>query len=233
MQNNRMESDIPAGLLAAVVKLDLQPRGQRWSSLSFVILDAVWSIGARYDSVVVPVVERVAKHFAIADLYVQPGEAPIADPLPLSTFAKLSVDELTALTNTQRTSTQSGILKADAVLRHVKAFQEHGVEDYDEAIAMMRDDSRFPDLNAALRKIPGEGGQGIRRGYLWMLLGDDDLIKPDRMVLRWLNAHGVAVDPAGARTLIADLAVAATDELGRDITPWEIDHAMWLAARRR
>ncbi|WP_349306137.1 hypothetical protein [Gordonia sp. PP30] len=107
------------------------------------------------------------------------------------------------------------------------------VAEHSAAVELMSSDTRLPDLNAELRKIPGEGGQGIRRGYLWMLLGDDHLIKPDRMMLRWLAAHGGDANPASAWTLIADLAVAATGEVGRDVTPWEIDPAMWLAARRR
>jgi hypothetical protein len=38
----------------AVVHLNLQPRQRRWTSLAYCVLDAVWSIGARYDTVVVP-----------------------------------------------------------------------------------------------------------------------------------------------------------------------------------
>ena len=46
---------------------------------------------------------------------------------------------------------------------------------------------RFAAVNADLRAIPGEGAHAVRRDYLWMLIGQDDLIKPDRMVLRWFK----------------------------------------------
>ena len=64
-----------------------------------------------------------------------------------------------------------------------------------------------------------------------MLIGQDDLIKPDRMVLRWFKKYGVVVDPAGARDLIAALVPAVSTRLKRNVTAWEIDHALWSAGR--
>lgn len=82
-----------------------------------------------------------------------------------------------------------------------------------------------------MRTVPGEGGFGVRRGYLWMLVGDEDTIKPDRMVLRWLARNGVDVDAATARTVLSELAAEITRVLGRRVTAWEIDHAIWTSAR--
>ena len=45
-------------LVDAVVALDPPPRERRWVSLSLCIVDAVWSIGANYDNVVVPFVRQ-------------------------------------------------------------------------------------------------------------------------------------------------------------------------------
>ena len=61
-------------------------------------------------------------------------------------------------------------------------------------------------------------------------LGNDDLIKPDRMVLRWLRHHGVDVSADEAREIIATLAQTITLS-GKRLTLWEIDHAMWQAGR--
>jgi hypothetical protein len=47
--------------------------------------------------------------------------------------------------------------------------------------------SRWERLDRALAGVRGEGQSGVRRGYLWMLIGHDDLVKPDRVVLRWLQ----------------------------------------------
>ncbi len=72
----------------------------------------------------------------------------------------------------------------------------------------------------------------MRRGYLWMLVGDEDTIKPDRMVLGgWLARHGADVNAATARTLLSELATEVSSVLGRRVTAWEIDHAIWTSAR--
>lgn len=218
-------------LVSAVVALDPQPRERRWVSLSLCIADAVWSIGAHYDNVVVPLVRRFATKFGVEQPTIPMSEPLGADPLPLAELADVSVEDLISLTNRQNTSTRGGIRKADAVLRHIRAFRSHGVEDLGDAIALFGNDERLAAVNADLRKIPGEGAHAVRRDYLWMLIGQDDLIKPDRMVLRWFRHHGVTVDPVGARDLIAALVPAVSTGLKRPVTAWEIDHALWNAGR--
>lgn len=218
-------------LVEAIVALEPQPRERRWVSLSLCIADTVWSIGAHYDNIVVPLVRKLAAMFGVDQPTVPMSEPLGADPLPLAELADLSVDELISLTNRQNTSTRGGIRKADAMLRHIHVLRSHGVEDLGDAIALFGDDERFAAVNADLRKIPGEGAHAVRRDYLWMLIGQDDLIKPDRMVLRWFRRHEVTVDPVGARDLIAALVPAASAGLKRPVTAWEIDHALWNAAR--
>jgi hypothetical protein len=73
----------------------------------------------------------------------------------------------------------------------------------------------------------------VRRGYLWMLVGDDEAIKPDRMVLRWLTRQGQQVDAAKARAVIKEVAQELTLRLKRPVTPWMVDHAIWQAERSR
>ena len=116
-------------LTQAIVALNPQPRVRRWTSLVFCIVDAVWSIGAHYDDVVVPLVrKKIAERLGV-DHPTAPAEGFQArDPLVLSKLDELGVDELTKLTNRQRTSTRNGILKAEAVLQHCRVFREHGVE---------------------------------------------------------------------------------------------------------
>ena len=218
-------------LAESVVALDPHPRERRWVSLSLCIADAVWSIGAHYDNVVVPLVRKLATKFSVEQPTIPMSESLGADPLPLAELADLTVDELIPLTNRQNTSTRGGIRKADAVLRYIHVFRSHGVKDLGDAIVLFGDDERFAAVNADLRKVPGEGAHAVRRDYLWMLIGQDDLIKPDRMVLRWFRRHGVTVDPVGARDLIAALVPAVSAGLKRPVTAWEIDHALWNAGR--
>ncbi|MDP7701392.1 hypothetical protein [Mycobacterium sp. TY815] len=221
-------------LADALVALEPRPRELRWVSLSLCIVDAVWSIGANYDTVVVPMVrERVAQALGVESPTALAAGFRAKDPTSLQKLKELGLDRLTELTNRQRTSTRSGILKSEAVLEHCRIFRHHEIETLEQAIALMEDDSRFAQVDKALRAIPGEGRYGIRRNYLWMVLGNDDLIKPDRMVLRWLEGHGVKTDPDGARSVIAALVSKVELPGGRRPTPWEIDHAIWLAARAK
>jgi hypothetical protein len=61
-----------------------------------------------------------------------------------------------------------------------------------------------------------------------MLAGDDQHVKPDRMVLHWIGRHlGRQVDVRTARELIT----ATAQRLHH--TPWELDHAIWRAESGR
>ena len=210
-----------------IVELAPEPRDRRWNSLSLCIVDAVWSISANYDTTVVKVVRNLATSYEISQPLIPMTEPLPDDPLPTTVLAELTEDELLARTNRQRTSTRNGITKADAVLQYARIFNRHDVSTLRGAIALLADDARLDALDQALRKVKGDGDHGIRRGYLWMLIGQDDLIKPDRMITRWLAQFGVPEDPALARDYLTAAAPAVTDALGRAVTPWEIDHAVW------
>lgn len=219
-------------VVAAAAVLDPQVRGRRWSSLSYCVLDAVWSISSRYDDVVVPLVHRVAA--------ANNDEGPVTDaadpspdrlPLPLLLSRYPTADDLRAVANGQRTSTRNGILKAEAVLQYARVLVEHGVTDLPAAVGLMADLERWEAVDRALAQIPGDGSGGVRRGYLWMLAGSDELIKPDRMVLRWLARNGCPATAREARDILTRAARELTVRLHRPVTPWMLDHAIWTAER--
>lgn len=221
-------------LVTAVRELDPQPRQRRWVSASFCVLDAVFSIGAHYDRHVVPVVQRVAADFGVASPSVPISVRETADPVPLDGLLDRyrSVDALLEVVkNRQNTSTRGGIRKAAAALRYAEVLCEHEVTTVDDARTLLIDGARLDAVEAALRQVPGEGGSGVRRGYLWMLIGDQDTVKPDRMVLRWLARHGVDATPESARVLLGGIARELSSGSGREVTAWEVDHAIWQAAR--
>ncbi|OQM78223.1 hypothetical protein B0E55_05838 [Rhodococcus sp. 66b] len=181
----RMHSDEGiARLVAAVRELDPKPRERRWVSVSFCVLDAVYSIGAHYDNHVVPVVRRVAADFDMESPSMEMSVPEAADPVPLDAVLDryTSVEALVETTkNRQNTSTCGGIRKADAVRRYAEVLREHGVLTLDDARRLLTDTVRLDAAESALRKVPGEGGAGVRRGYLWMLIGHQDTVKPNRM----------------------------------------------------
>jgi hypothetical protein len=222
-------------VVEGLVALDPQPRGRRWRSLSYCVIDAVWSVSALYDEVVVPLVRRVAERTGDLRPAVDAGEALPPDPLPLPQLRQRypTVAALRADTNGQRTSTRSGIEKADAVLRYAAVLVEHDVHDLAAVELLMTELPRWQAVDRALGPIPGDGLDGIRRGYLWMLAGADELSKPDRMILRWLARHGCTATPAEARDLLRRAAEQASARLGRPVTPWMADHAVWAAERGR
>ncbi|MFZ2178235.1 MAG: hypothetical protein WAW17_30270 [Rhodococcus sp. (in: high G+C Gram-positive bacteria)] len=138
---------------------------------------------------------------------------------------------LEVVKNRQNTSTRGGIRKADAALRYAAVLCEHEVTTVDDARTLLSDGDRLDVVEAALRQVPGEGGSGVRRGYLWMLIGDQDTVKPDRMVMRWLARHGADTTPDSARGLLRDIARELSAGSGREVSAWEVDHAIWQAAR--
>lgn len=63
-----------------------------------------------------------------------------------------------------------------------------GIRTLDDARVLLDDPQGLDMVETALRTVPGDGGFGVRRGYLWMLVGHEDTVKP--------RTHGAAVaDP--------------------------------------
>ena len=220
---------LPPTLIEAVRSLDIRPRERRWSSITYCVLDAVWSIGISYDRHVVPAVRRVAASAGNTEPVVSVDALPLSDPLPLSAFRDTyrTSDELVAVTTSHRTSSRSGILKAEAALRYADVLVKAGVDTLADAAKALEDFGRVDEISARLRQIPGDG---VRTGYFWMLVGDDDTVKPDRMILRFLKRHGTVTDVVGAKLVLRVLADELTTPDSR-VTPWMVDHAIWNAER--
>ena len=220
-------------LTIAVKELDPKARQSRWGHLSLCILDATYSIGLDYDSVVVPLVHRYANYAQLTSVLLRGEElckpiSPRADEQTLSSFlASISglTDEAVAtkvLGSKTRTSTRNGILKSEAVRRIAQTLVGQGIETLSDVTNMLSDLDRVKVVEKELNTIKGSGQHDIRVGYIWMTAGDDRHVKPDRHVLKWLTKTlGRRVTVAEARNQLID----AADELG--LTPWEVDHAIW------
>ena len=154
-------SDVEAlvAACAAEVRLgDPFPEEYGYAHLSLCVLDAVFSIGVRYEGVRAV----VARYAAWAQLdRVRPGDALPApgDQQPLGALVEhIEAFTESVVANRQRTSTRSGILKADAVLRFARVLVDHGVEVLQDVESRATDEA----LDAALRAVPGQGGRHVR-----------------------------------------------------------------------
>lgn len=214
--------------------LDLAPRSARWGHLSLCIIDATFSINAGYTGTT----NAVRRYAAFANLPSQllTGEdlyqavSPREDEQTLSKFLEsidhLPDDDVTARKlygNLQRTSPRGGIRKSAAVrkLARILVSPVHRIETLADVSALMADPHRLSMVEADLAAVEGHG-QGLRLGYIWMTAGDNNNVKPDRHVLRWLGkALGRAVSVAEARELLVESAGILS------VTPWVLDHAIW------
>jgi len=202
-----------------------------YQSLPLCVIDAVFSIGVRYSGTR-SVVARYCEHTEQRRTRAREALPPVSEQEAVSAFcdrpeqADPAVMAERVYGSRQRTSTKSGILKADAVARFARCLRVHGVE-YLQDVPRVADSARF---EAGIRAIPGQGS-GISLQYFWMLAGSDDLIKPDRMVLRFLQS--ALSRPVPAREAIALMRSAcqqlATEYLG--LTPRLLDHEVWKHQR--
>jgi hypothetical protein len=207
-----------AQLVEAVAALDPQPRRQRWTSLSYCILDAVWSFGPVSADETMATVHQVAAAGGDSRPLMCASLPLPADPLPLPALPA-------------RYSSANGLParagNGDAALQYARVFVRHQVLDLPGLQALLQTDNpRLAGIDEELADVPGDTHHGARRGYLWLLTADDERIKPDRKVLRWLAEHGTTGTVADARQLLHQVAAELTRSLDRPVTPWMIDHAI-------
>lgn len=205
------------------------PEEFSYPHLSMCVLDAVFSINTRYEAVM-NVVARYRDHYKISLPKVTKREfPPVEDQEPIGDFIArveaIGPDRMAGevLQNRQRTSPRSGILKAEAAYRVSAILKRYGVE-YLQNVASIQENE---DFERDFRSVPGQGS-GVSLSYFWMLAGDENLIKPDRMVIGFLvNALG----RTGITTAEAtDLVVRAANALG--VAPALLDYAIWSFQRQ-
>ena len=219
----------------AVKELGPEPRKARWAHLSLCILDATFSIGLKYDAVVSPLVFRYAEFAKLSPVIfrgpeLQTAMSPRPDEQTLTEFL-CSIHDFTdeyladkVLRSNTRTSTTNGILKSAATRQLAEVLVGEGVQTLRDVETLLSDSqsARLATVEKRLKAVKGSGTQGIRTGYIWMTAGDDNHVKPDRHVLKWLqNVLGRKVTVSEARNLLQEAATAL------QLTPWIVDHTIW------
>lgn len=220
---SHVDDDAARAMLAAAQAL--LPSPDRWStpggydSVGLAIIDSVWSIGVRYQSV-----ENVIARYRAERLAA--GGDPEADrPGDVRRFIEASGGPegfAARIGNRQRTSTTNGVLKAEAVLDEARILEAEGVRVPADLTGASRE--RLDHLQRRWSTVTGQ-----RSGVSWrafaMLVGLPE-VKPDRMIRRFAadalgrpNASAVGVDEA------RDLVIATAALLG--VSPRDLDYAIW------
>jgi len=166
--------------------------GYYYNHTSLCVIDAVWSIGVRYEGVknvvkryytkreLVPHRDKNLRNLSSYPKTTQ--QESISDFLKYT--AQFSFKELAdnIFVNRQRTSTKNGILKAEAVISFAKVLSKYGVNYFQDIAAKIENNRSF---EKEIKNIPGQKS-GLSLDYFFMLTGDKNKIKADRMIKRFL-----------------------------------------------
>ncbi len=205
-----------------------------YQSLPLCVIDAVYSIGVRYEGVR-NVVRRYCEYFGLQE-FREPRDRmpPAGSQQPLSALIS-KMDELgivrfteEVFQNRQRTSSRSGISKSEAVFRFASVLGNDGINLLEDVQPKASDE----DLDATLRRIPGQKS-GISISYFFMLAGNEDLIKPDRWIIRFLRrCHGQVVTRGDAQVQVCETCQMLQPKYPA-LTPRLLDNLIWNYERAR
>ncbi len=195
-----------------------------YGHLSLCVIDSIFSIGVKYEGVQ-NTINRFCDHYKL-------NKFSKNNELTTSHFLKLMEGEtIKHLTeniyqNRQRTSTNNGILKSEAVILFLKVLQKFKIEKLGDISEILNNEQ----FEKEIKEIPGQKS-GISLKYFFMLAGSDDLIKPDRMIIRFLeNIVGTKLSLEDCQLILT----AVSDKLnlkGFNITPKKLDNLIWSYQR--
>lgn len=201
------------------------PGGYR-DGLALCVIDSVQSTGVNYTSV-----------GKVLDRYRAYRRAQGADPAAdgavelLTTFDELDGPDAWAsrIGTRNRTSTRSGILKAEAIRDAARVLIANGIVTTGALRAAADDEAQLQRVRKAWCAVKGQRS-GITWRYVLMLAGVPG-VKPDRMIIRFVaDALGVPRRSVGSE-LAAEIVTAAAPEL--DVSVTALDHAIWGFQRGR
>lgn len=201
-----------------------------YQSLPLCVIDTVFSIGAHYTSTLNTVV-RFSTYLGLK-CFTTDKRPPIEEQFSISAFIQYyATHDIQFLAqnvyqNNQRTSTRSGILKAEAALRWSQVLQNYKVDYLQDIDTVVGD----PAFEADIQRIPGHGS-GVSLRYFYILTGSTDYVKPDRMIVRFIQAAtGRSVNGAEAQTSIVEACRILQQDYPA-LTPALLDHLIWQYQR--
>ena len=200
-----------------------------YRSLPFCIIDAVYSLAARYSSTRNAVIrfcnvvglQRLRQH---GSPYPEVGEQYSVCQFEecLRGYGDYRQIATEVFDNRQRTSTRNGILKAEAVHRFARVLVRHNVkyfQDIPTVITSLQFESDICD-------IPGQT-YGTSLKYFFMLAGEENMVKPDRMILRFLRrVIGNQGNQQNAQAWLSQ-ALQILNQAYPTLTLRKLDHKIW------
>lgn len=206
-------------------KLDI---GYYYSSLPLCIIDAVFSIGINYTATR-NVVERFSKYHKLETFRTFGSNFPDIDrQFSINSFIdfyrKNDIEYITnnIYKNKCRTSTKNGILKSEAILEFAKILQNYKINNFQDLSKAINNKNFEQDIKC----IKGQGS-GKSLSYFFMLAGDANLIKVDRMIDRFVTE---CIDKKISTTETIQLFSNVIKILKNDyphLTLRELDHEIW------
>ena len=196
-----------------------------YDSLPYCIIDAVFSIGVKYTSTQ-NVVKSYCTYYGLREYNTEQdhyGDTHTVSQL-IEHIESVGIEKSADVIfkNHQRTSSRSGILKADAVLRFARVLQKYGIETLADITA-----KGIPfEAEQEILRIPGQQS-GLSLRYFYMLSGDDSQAKPDRHVLRFLKENtGNDYSIPQARDVLGNV-VELLKEKYPNLTVRLLDYSIW------
>jgi hypothetical protein len=108
-------------------------------------------------------------------------------------------------------------------MRFMKTLKDYNVEYFQDIPKLILNES----FEASIKDIPGQKS-GISLKYFFMLTGSKDLIKPDRMILSFINdATGLAYNPSEALLLIRETVKDLQKKGYIKINARHLDNLIW------
>ena len=200
-----------------------------FSAVPLCAINAIFSINTKYEAVL-NALNRFCKHFNLKLAHPTSGQIP-----PLKGQKKVSdiynlikdIDPETLAAdifqNRQRTSTTSGILKAEASIKFLKILKDFGVETYQDIFKIVGNDT----FEECIKNISGQNS-GTSLKYFFMLTGSKDQIKPDRMILGFIkDAIGLTVKPNEALTIIRQTVEDLKKKGYEHLSARHLDNLIW------
>jgi hypothetical protein len=201
------------------------PPEYNYSHLPICVIDAVFSIGVRYQSVT-NTINKFCNYLKI-DKFSATEELTVSEFLILMEGVSIQSITENIFANRQRTSATNGILKTEAVILFHQTLQKFHIESLND-IKLLANTNQ---LEEAIKLIPGQRS-GISFKYFLMLAGSDDLIKPDRMIFRFLESQGIkGVTLDEIQTLFSSV-VKQMNSTGFNLTPRKLDNLIWNYQRQ-